>query len=41
MFTRGSALYPVTAAALVLVSGWLWGCAALMQPSVSEDDSNS
>lgn len=38
MFARRSALRPVTAAALVLVSGWLWGCAALMQPSVSEDE---
>jgi ABC-type branched-subunit amino acid transport system substrate-binding protein len=38
MFTRGSALCPVTVAALVLVSGWLWGCAALMQPRVSEDE---
>jgi ABC-type branched-subunit amino acid transport system substrate-binding protein len=38
MFARRSAFRPVTTAALVLVSGWLWGCASLMAPSVSEDE---
>jgi ABC-type branched-subunit amino acid transport system substrate-binding protein len=31
-----SAVFSVAAAALLLVSGSLWGCAALMQPKVSE-----
>ena len=38
MPVRRTALHLVTAAALVLASGWLWGCAALMQPRVSEDE---
>ena len=38
MPVRRSALHPVTAAALILASGWFWGCAALMQPRVSEDE---
>jgi ABC-type branched-subunit amino acid transport system substrate-binding protein len=38
MPVRRTALHPVTAAALVLASGWFWGCAALMQPRVSEDE---